>query len=110
MQNCDIILDYTNDDSLIEKNTSLIVSRVPLNVEQNRSWDRCQSQAITGAKDDLNSGLTVDSMRSDGLEDDKIRAIMNQSTQDNNPSKYYIFLSLQIILMTYFIQLFLFGN
>ncbi|KAK0161701.1 hypothetical protein PV327_008120 [Microctonus hyperodae] len=79
--------DYTNDDSLIANNTSLIVSRVPLNVEQNRAWDRCQPQAITGAKDDLNSGLTVDSRSSDGgLEDNKIQPMINQPTQDNNSS------------------------
>lgn len=73
---------------MIAKNTSLIISRVPLTVQQKRSWDRSESQAFANSKDESNSGNAVDLTRLDGSEDDKIRAMITQSTQDYDPSKY----------------------
>lgn len=89
--------EYTDDNALIAKNTSLIISRVPLTIQQKRSWDRSESQAFTNSKDEANTGNAVDLTRLDGSEDDKIRAMMTQSTQDYDPSKYEYYLSYTVI-------------
>jgi hypothetical protein len=33
-----LFLEYTNDQTLIPKNTSLIVSRIPLTTQQKKAW------------------------------------------------------------------------
>lgn len=86
--NCQCIpIDYTDDNALIAKNTSLIVARVPLTVQQKRSWDRNETPPFNNLKDEANLGRAVDLTRLDGSEEDKIRAMMTQSTQDYDPSK-----------------------
>ncbi|KAG8034371.1 hypothetical protein G9C98_007447 [Cotesia typhae] len=80
--------DYTDDNILIPKNTSLIVARIPLTVQQKRSWNRSEPQSFVNLKDDSNLGHAVDLTRLDGSEEDKIRAMMTQSTQDYDPSNY----------------------
>uniref|UniRef100_A0A0C9RHS3 Rbbp6_0 protein n=1 Tax=Fopius arisanus TaxID=64838 RepID=A0A0C9RHS3_9HYME len=80
--------DYTDDNALIAKNTSLIIARIPLTVQQKRSWDRNEPQSFSNAKDESGMGHTVDLTRLDGSEEDKIRAMMTQSTQDYDPSNY----------------------
>lgn len=80
--------DYTDDNALIAKNTSLIVARVPLTVQQKRSWDRNEAPSFSNLKDESNLGRAVDLTRLDGSEEDKIRAMMTQSTQDYDPSNY----------------------
>lgn len=80
-------IDYTDDNALIAKNTSLIIARVPLTVQQKRSWDRNEGQTVGSSKDESNLGRSVDLTRLDGSEEDKIRAMMTQSTQDYDPSK-----------------------
>lgn len=82
-----ISVDYTDDNALIAKNTSLIVARVPLTVQQKRSWDRNETPPFNNLKDETNLGRAVDLTRLDGSEEDKIRAMMTQSTQDYDPSK-----------------------
>lgn len=84
-------VDYTDDNALIAKNTSLIVARVPLTVQQKRSWDRNETPPFSNIKDEANLGRAVDLTRLDGSEEDKIRAMMTQSTQDYDPSKYATF-------------------
>ncbi|EFN87378.1 Retinoblastoma-binding protein 6 [Harpegnathos saltator] len=83
-----ISIDYTDDNALIAKNTSLIVARVPLTVQQKRSWDRNETPPFNNLKDETNLGRAVDLTRLDGSEEDKIRAMMTQSTQDYDPSNY----------------------
>ncbi|XP_008560490.1 E3 ubiquitin-protein ligase RBBP6 isoform X2 [Microplitis demolitor] len=80
--------DYTDDNTLIPKNTSLIVARVPVTVQQKRSWNRSEPQSFVNLKDESNLGHAVDLTRLDGSEEDKIRAMMTQSTQDYDPSNY----------------------
>ncbi|RLU15449.1 hypothetical protein DMN91_012443, partial [Ooceraea biroi] len=83
-------VDYTDDNALIAKNTSLIVARVPLTVQQKRSWDRNETPSFSSLKDEANLGRAVDLTRLDGSEEDKIRAMMTQSTQDYDPSKSFM--------------------
>lgn len=107
-----IFSDYTDDNALIAKNTSLIVARVPLTVQQKRSWDRNDAPSFSNLKDESNLGRAVDLTRLDGSEEDKIRAMMTQSTQDYDPSKYVIlktkFLLYFILYMILFIYFFYF--
>ncbi|XP_034952657.1 E3 ubiquitin-protein ligase RBBP6 [Chelonus insularis] len=80
--------DYVDDNALIAKNTSLIVARVPITVQQKKSWDRSEPQPFSNSKEESNLGHAVDLTRLDGSEEDKIRAMMTQSTQDYDPSNY----------------------
>jgi E3 ubiquitin-protein ligase RBBP6 len=58
-----------------------------LTVQQKRTWDRTEAPAFSNSKDESNLGRSVDLTRLDGSEEDKIRAMMTQSTQDYDPSK-----------------------
>ena len=93
-----LFLDYTDDNALIAKNTSLIIARVPLTVQQKRSWDRTEAPTFSNSKDEANLGRSVDLTRLDGSEEDKIRAMMTQSTQDYDPSKYVFFFAQNVII------------
>lgn len=83
-----IFAEYTDENTLIPKNTSLIVVRVPLTVQQKRIPDRNESSNPGTSKDVGAFGRRLDLSRLDGSEDDKIKAMMFQSTQDYDPSKY----------------------
>ncbi|XP_058795388.1 E3 ubiquitin-protein ligase RBBP6 isoform X3 [Phymastichus coffea] len=80
--------DYTDDNILIAKNTSLIVARVPLTSQQKRTWERAEAPTFNTTKDEGTLGKSVDLTRLDGSEEDKIRAMITQSTQDYDPSNY----------------------
>lgn len=77
---------YTDDSTLIPKNTSVVVARVPAAVPQKRSWDRHEANAYVSSKNDRTVGKVTDLTRLEGSEADKIRAMMAQSTQDYDPS------------------------
>ncbi|XP_065341306.1 E3 ubiquitin-protein ligase RBBP6 [Cloeon dipterum] len=89
---------YADDGTLIPKNTSLIVARVPLTAHQKRIWAReaaASSQALNKATadDGLDHGHSrlaraVDLSRVDASEEDKIKAMMSQATSDYDPSNY----------------------
>lgn len=59
-------------------------------MQQKRSWDRNETPPFSNLKDEANLNRAVDLTRLDGSEEDKIRAMMTQSTQDYDPSKYAI--------------------
>lgn len=59
-----------------------------MTIQQKRSWDRNETPPFSNLKDEANLGRAVDLTRLDGSEEDKIRAMMTQSTQDYDPSKY----------------------
>ncbi|KAJ8667352.1 hypothetical protein QAD02_009014 [Eretmocerus hayati] len=80
--------DYTDENALIAKNTSLIIARVPLNAQQKRTWERPELPTFNHSKDESNLAKSIDLTRLDGSEDDKIRAMITQSTQDYDPSNY----------------------
>ncbi|XP_063229903.1 E3 ubiquitin-protein ligase RBBP6-like isoform X4 [Bacillus rossius redtenbacheri] len=91
---------YTDDNTLIPKNTSLIVARIPLTAQQKKAWDRSEAnQQLAGVQknievlDSSESGVlrlakAVDLTSLDASEEDKIQAMMTQSTQDYSPSNY----------------------
>ncbi|XP_054281694.1 E3 ubiquitin-protein ligase RBBP6-like isoform X4 [Macrosteles quadrilineatus] len=96
---------YQDENTLIPKNSALIVVRVPLTAQQKRAWDRQEAnQQLAGLKhvnpnipltyqegqDPLVQKLAkaVDLSSLDASEDDKIAAMMTQSTQDYDPVNY----------------------
>ncbi|XP_021931899.1 E3 ubiquitin-protein ligase RBBP6 isoform X3 [Zootermopsis nevadensis] len=92
---------YTDDGALIPKNTSLIVARIPLTAQQKKAWDRAESnQQLAGLSKGVDMPIegqdpgahrlakAVDLSSLDASEDDKIQAMMTQSTQDYNPVNY----------------------
>jgi E3 ubiquitin-protein ligase RBBP6 len=91
-QHCYIVLKilfsvYVDDNTLIPKNTSLLVARVPLAQQPKKQWEGSNSGTSVQHKDAvLNKGL-ADLSRMEGSEQDKINAMISQSTFDYDPSK-----------------------
>ncbi|XP_045126566.1 E3 ubiquitin-protein ligase RBBP6-like [Portunus trituberculatus] len=95
---------YTNEKTLIPKNSSLIVARVPTDpMQMKKPWDGKESTALLlsipsnlmntedaaeAAKVDRKIQELTDLTRMDGSEDDKINAMVAQSTMAYHPSKY----------------------
>lgn len=76
-----------DDNTLIPKNTSLLVARVPLAQQPKKQWEGASSSQSNPLKDvTLNKGL-ADLSRMEGSEQDKINAMISQSTFDYDPSK-----------------------
>ncbi|KAL3274173.1 hypothetical protein HHI36_015587 [Cryptolaemus montrouzieri] len=82
---------YTDENVLIPKNTSLLIARIP-NVTQSKpkQWEGYGGDSSPTVKaDDIGPiGKTADLSTLDAPEDDKIKAMMSQSTQDYDPSNY----------------------
>ncbi|XP_027850078.2 E3 ubiquitin-protein ligase RBBP6 isoform X1 [Aphis gossypii] len=90
--------EYTDDQTLIPKNTSLIVSRIPLTTQQKKAWERAeQNNQLVLSKQILNLDSHepdsaklkgADLLGSNASEEDKINAMMAQSTQEYDPSNF----------------------
>lgn len=84
--------EYGEDSCLIPKNTSLIIARVPLARQVKKSWDpnaeKTASAASARASKNLESQAgNVDLSQMNGTEEEKISAMMRQSTMDYDPHK-----------------------
>lgn len=77
---------YSDDNTLIPKNTSLLVARVPLAQQPKKHWDGNKDNSALLKDVALNKGL-ADLSRMEGSEQDKINAMISQSTFDYDPSK-----------------------
>lgn len=76
-----------DDQTLIPKNTSLLVARVPLAQQPKKQWEGSNANSSSLHKDvAVNKGL-ADLSRMEGSEQDKINAMISQSTFDYDPSK-----------------------
>ncbi|XP_045525591.1 E3 ubiquitin-protein ligase RBBP6 isoform X1 [Pieris brassicae] len=78
---------YVDDGTLIPKNTSLLVARVPLAQQPKKQWDNNNSQGAPVKDVSVNKGV-ADLSRMEGSEQDKINAMITQSTFDYDPSNY----------------------
>jgi E3 ubiquitin-protein ligase RBBP6 len=80
--------EYKDDQCLIPKNTSLIVARIPISNQNKKSWDIAQSSAERAppATENINHDIS----RMNGSEEDKIQAMMMQSTLEYDPTKYVL--------------------
>lgn len=79
---------YTDENTLIPKNTSLIVARVPLTQQQRKQWEKEKLLAAGKLEgNDQNALGQIDISSLDLSEEDKIKTMMTQSTSDYDPSK-----------------------
>ncbi|XP_037902922.1 E3 ubiquitin-protein ligase RBBP6 isoform X2 [Hermetia illucens] len=84
--------EYSDNNTLIPKNTSLIVARIPLAVQPKKQWDiqaekqQQQSHRHINAPEPDSGALDLSLMN--GTEEDKIQAMMIQSTMDYDPNKF----------------------
>ena len=79
--------EYRDEQCLIPKNTSLIVARIPLS-NQHKKWEVPQnSQADRAPLSAPVENINHDISRMNGSEEDKIQAMMMQSTLDYDPTK-----------------------
>ncbi|XP_063362060.1 E3 ubiquitin-protein ligase RBBP6 isoform X3 [Cydia amplana] len=78
---------YSDDGTLIPKNTSLLVARVPLSQQPKKQWEGSNNNAALHKDVSVNKGL-ADLSRMEGSEQDKINAMISQSTFDYDPSNY----------------------
>lgn len=97
--------EYADEHTLIPKNTSLVVARVPLAQKAKKHWhpsEDKQPTAASGSTASVTSGSQrsgagkehggdqpqlADLSRMTGTEEDKINAMMIQSSLDYDPSK-----------------------
>ncbi|XP_076250053.1 uncharacterized protein LOC143189929 isoform X2 [Rhynchophorus ferrugineus] len=82
---------YKDENTLIPKNTSLLIARIPLTVPKPKQWEGYGGNDTPPSikMDDIGPiGKAVDLANLDAPEDDKIKAMMTQSTQEYDPSNY----------------------
>lgn len=79
--------EYKDEHGLIPKNTSLIVARVPISNQNKKSWETAQSSAERAPQNPSTESINHDISRMNGTEEDKIQAMMMQSTLDYDPTK-----------------------
>jgi E3 ubiquitin-protein ligase RBBP6 len=80
--------EYKDDQCLIPKNTSLIVARIPISNQNKKSWEIAQSSAERAPQNPATENINHDISRMNGSEEDKIQAMMMQSTLEYDPTKY----------------------
>lgn len=84
---------YETESTLIPKNTSVIVARVPV-ANTKKAWNNNKSDTKKANADSSPLASFLDdkpvkpSNLADGTEDDKIKDMLTQSTKDYDPSKY----------------------
>lgn len=85
--------EYVEDSCLIPKNTSLVIARVPLATRlSKKAWDPTAEKAAASAsarerKNAEQQAGNIDLTMMNGTEEEKISAMMKQSTMDYDPRK-----------------------
>lgn len=79
--------EYTDDSTLIPKNTSLIIARIPLARQPKKAWDPTADKGQSRSNQNEAESTNADLLRMNGSEEDKINAMMIQSTMDYDPNK-----------------------
>ncbi|XP_070493388.1 E3 ubiquitin-protein ligase RBBP6-like isoform X2 [Chironomus tepperi] len=82
--------EYAEEDCLIPKNTSLIVARVPITSNQYKKWEQHAPNVVHNEQQNISSSASsVDLSKMNGSEEDKIQAMIAQSTLDYDPTKHF---------------------
>ncbi|CAH1719391.1 unnamed protein product [Chironomus riparius] len=82
--------EYAEEDCLIPKNTSLIVARVPITSNQYKKWEQHAPNVVHNEQQSISSSASsVDLSKMNGSEEDKIQAMIAQSTLDYDPTKHF---------------------
>jgi len=80
-------IEFPDDSSLIPKNTSLIIARIPLAIQPKKPWDPTADKQALRPQVEQQDRSHIDLSRMNGSEEDKIHAMMMQSTIDYDPHK-----------------------
>lgn len=80
-----MIPEYADNAVLIPKNTSLIIARVPLAHQPKKGWDPQADKPQIVKQIAKPNPDTLDLSQMNGTEEDKINAMMQQSTIDYDP-------------------------
>lgn len=81
------LIEYSEESTLIPKNTSLIIARIPLAVQPKKQWDPTAERNASPRVQPDAEVVHADLSRMTGTEEDKIQAMMHQSTMDYDPTK-----------------------
>ncbi|KAH8413747.1 hypothetical protein KR222_006824 [Zaprionus bogoriensis] len=81
--------EYKDDNFLIPKNTTLIISRIPIAHPVKKGWDPSADNVVTTAPTSKPDNLNMDLFKMQGSEEEKIQAMMMQSTADYDPKTYH---------------------
>lgn len=81
------MLEYVGEQTLIPKNTSLIISRIPVAHQVKKNWDPPNENVQPAVKPVQADNLNLDLSKMHGSEEDKIQAMMLQSTADYDPKR-----------------------
>lgn len=79
--------EYKDEHGLIPKNTSLIVARIPISNQNKKSWEIAQNATERASQNPPPENINHDITHMNGTEEDKIAAMMMQSTLDYDPTK-----------------------
>ncbi|KAH8261568.1 hypothetical protein KR044_011432 [Drosophila immigrans] len=83
------LAEYKDDNFLIPKNTTLIISRIPIAHPVKKGWDPAAENPVASAPSNKAENLNMDLFKMQGSEEDKIQAMMMQSTADYDPKTYH---------------------
>ncbi|XP_062135953.1 LOW QUALITY PROTEIN: uncharacterized protein LOC133845497 [Drosophila sulfurigaster albostrigata] len=81
--------EYKDDNFLIPKNTTLIISRIPIAHPVKKGWDPAAENTVAAAPTNKTENLNMDLFKMQGSEEEKIQAMMMQSTADYDPKTYH---------------------
>ncbi|XP_017125383.1 E3 ubiquitin-protein ligase RBBP6 [Drosophila elegans] len=81
--------EYKDDGVLIPKNTTLIISRIPIAHPTKKGWEPPASENAFSAAPAKQDNFNMDLSKMQGSEEDKIQAMMMQSTVDYDPKTYH---------------------
>ncbi|KAH8291319.1 hypothetical protein KR054_010566 [Drosophila jambulina] len=82
--------EYKDDGVLIPKNTTLIISRIPIAHPPKKGWEPpAAADNAFAAATSKQEAFNMDLSKMQGSEEDKIQAMMMQSTVDYDPKTYH---------------------
>jgi len=77
--------EYKDDGVLIPKNTTLIISRIPIAHPTKKGWEPPAAENAFSPAPTKQDNFNMDLSKMQGTEEDKIQAMMMQSTVDYDP-------------------------
>nr|XP_016929061.1 E3 ubiquitin-protein ligase RBBP6 [Drosophila suzukii]XP_016929062.1 E3 ubiquitin-protein ligase RBBP6 [Drosophila suzukii] len=81
--------EYKDDGVLIPKNTTLIISRIPIAHPTKKGWEPPAAENAFSPAPTKQDNFNMDLSKMQGTEEDKIQAMMMQSTVDYDPKTYH---------------------
>lgn len=81
--------EYKDDGVLIPKNTTLIISRIPIAHPTKKGWEPPAAENAFSSAPAKQDNFNMDLSKMQGTEEDKIQAMMMQSTVDYDPKTYH---------------------